>query len=90
MIRHLELSLQRFYLVNAIQNDRLDKVFQREIEIEIKIKINSLSTGQHHQKWSSRQGGPTFELRVLKVRELLESEEEALRSNKEWKRFIKN
>jgi len=50
VIRHLELSLQRFYLVNAIQNDRLDKVFQREIEIEIKIKINSLSTGQHHQK----------------------------------------
>jgi hypothetical protein len=30
VIRHLELSLQRFYLVNAIQNDRLDKVLQRK------------------------------------------------------------
>ena len=26
VVRHLELSLQRFYIVNAIQNDRLDKV----------------------------------------------------------------
>lgn len=26
VIRHLELSLQRFYIVNAIQNDRLEKV----------------------------------------------------------------
>ena len=26
VIRHLELSLQRFYVVNAVQNDRVDKV----------------------------------------------------------------
>ena len=47
VVRHLELSLQRFYFVNAIQNDRLDK-----------------------------------------VRELLESEGERMRSTQDWTRWF--
>ena len=47
VVRHLELSLQRFYFVNAIQNDRLDK-----------------------------------------VRELLESEGERMRSTQDWTQWF--